>query len=235
MPYLKQLGRNLLMIQVWFPEGYYMINSVTWFCAAILFLYLMNQPMTWLLNRISKGKKPVPVLLALFAGFLGFEVLYCYLLKDTDVGFWQYVFPIGRVGEYGAAIVFGFLLKPLKEWLSGRKGKFWFTLAEAGSLLLWFLALLLPWNGWTIYTLAWLAPNFLVLGIFLLGKGYVSDLFRWRPMVWLGDLSFECYMVHYTLMSPFIGILNTSLYGCVVSLGFYLLFTITVASVVRKK
>ena len=50
-----------------------------------------------------------------------------------------------------------------------------------------------PWRS-RIFT--WLLPNLVLIGVFTCGMGWVSSLFRWKPLVRLGDVSFECFLIH---------------------------------------
>lgn len=43
----RQLIRNLLLIQSWFPEGYFSYNGVAWFLSSLLFLWVITLP-CWL-------------------------------------------------------------------------------------------------------------------------------------------------------------------------------------------
>ena len=39
-------------------------------------------------------------------------------------------------------------------------------------------------------------PIVLLIFVFAFGKGWISDLLRFRPLVLLGDLVFPCYILH---------------------------------------
>ena len=113
-----------------------------------------------------------------------------------------------------------------------------FTILEFLGIFSWIVSLFLPSAAWTDNIVKWLLPNFALIGIFAFGKGYISSLLRWKTFVRLGDISFECFLVHYiviTLCSIFWGgITDTRLY-CLLSLMFSLFVTVLSAHLFCKK
>lgn len=191
------LGRNLLLIQSWFQEGYFHLNGVGWFLSSLVFLNLFDLPGIYLLNRGQKSEKRY----ILFGGaafcILMLTMLYCGLTRGLNRGFWHYIFPPARLGEYLLGMILGFAARPLAQRISrNKRNTYLFTALELGVMGLWWL--FLPTTGpyWLRSSVYWLLPNLALLGVFALGKGAVSDLFRWKPLVWLGDISFECFLFH---------------------------------------
>lgn len=229
---LVQLMKNLLLIQCWFPEGYFSYNGVGWFCGALMFLNLFNLPLVFLLNRIGKKKNAHVIIGGLFVACLVGTVAYCYVTRSSDfarIHFLQYICPLARVGEYLAAAVLGFALRGVKEQHQGNKTLF--TLLEIAALVFWCAMLLPNWNGGASRIVVWLLPNFLLLGVFLLGWGGVSQLFRLKPLVRLGDVSFECFLLHNLMYTPFVagGLSQTTFFGCIAALMASLLLTLLVS------
>lgn len=194
---LVQLGKNLLLIQSWFTEGYFSINGVGWFLSTLMFLNLWNLPALWLLNRLyrhPRGRYLLPVGLV---GFLGITVVYCYVTQGWDMEFFHYIFPPARLGEYFSGMILGFLLARFKSNIgSGSRNKLLFTVLEAAALAYWFLSLSRPGNYWRNHIVSWMIPNLFLFAVFLIGKGWISEVFRWNPLVRLGDVSFECFLIH---------------------------------------
>lgn len=46
----------------------------------------------------------------------------------------------------------------------------------------------------------WLLPNCMLIVTFAFGKGLLSKLFRNKWLVYLGDICFECFMIHVVLI-----------------------------------
>lgn len=207
MPLVKQLIKNLLLIQSWFPEGYFSFNGVGWFLASLMFLYLWNLPATILLNRLWRHPRGRWLLLPAFGGILFVTAAYCYLTQSYDMDYLQYILPAARLGEFFSGMILGFAIRAIKPRLpSGTRMKWLYTLAEAAALLFWFLSLRRPGNYWMNRIVSWLIPNLLIFAVFLLGGGWISDLFRWRPLVRLGDVSFECFLLHNLIIINFLQI-----------------------------
>lgn len=200
-PLLIQLGKNLLLLQSWFPENAHSFNSVGWFLSALMFLYACSLPAAWLLNRLAGGKRWYLTLPAAFVGVSFLVVAYCYLTQK-DMSYWHYQFPPARLGEYLMGMIIGYLvvtLKPRKP--EGTVWRWLFTAAEVFVIVFWYLCLSRPGNYWRNHNVSWLAPNTLLLTVFAVGGGWVSELFRRRPLTYLGDISFECYLVHQIIIT----------------------------------
>lgn len=195
--HLRQLVKNLLLVQAWFPGGQLSFNGVGWFLSALLFLYALNLPAGWILEKLHRHPKKYWFFSIAILGILGTTVVYCYLTQNLDMYYWHLVFPPARMGEYLAALILGYMLRSLD--LPNRKipvKPFFFTLLEAAVLVYWFIAFHRPGNYWRNLIVSWLIPDFALCIVFLLGRGWISRLFRWKPLVRLGDASFECYLIH---------------------------------------
>lgn len=194
---LTLLARTLLLIQSWFQEGYFHLNGVAWFLSTLLFLNLFDLPGICLLNRGWKEKKRY----LLFGGaafcILMLTMLHCGLTRSLSRTYWHYIFPPARLGEYLVGMILGFAARPFVQRIPQSKSNRWlFTALEVGALGLWWLFLHTNGPYWLRSSVYWMLPNLVLLGIFTLGKGAVSDVFRSKRLVWLGDISFECYLFH---------------------------------------
>ena len=192
-----QLLRNLLLLQSWFQEGPFTYNSVGWFLSTLLFLWLLNLPVMFLLNKVASRPRGWFLLLAGLGGVLFLTAVYCYLTKPLDMTYWQYIFPPARAGEYLSGMILGVLIRLVKPHLKSEKStQLLFTVLEVGALCYWFYMLSHSGGSWRMRIYAWLLPNVFVLSFFTCGIGWISVLFRWKPLVRLGDVSFECFLIH---------------------------------------
>ncbi len=203
------LVRNLLLVQSWvrvYPGEYFVFSEVGWFMSTIMFLYLLDIPLKATVTAIryralDSGKKHADTyyLAAVIAGLLILITVYCFLLRSTDVEFTEYVLPIARIGEYMIGIALGYLLYPiLNRDNTGRViyNTALYTVLELASLVIWVAVLFTPVSIWEFRIVRWLIPNLLLLVVFMIGRGGLSRLFRLAPLKYLGDISFEIYLLH---------------------------------------
>lgn len=192
-----QLVRNLLLIQSWFQEGAFSYNGVGWFLSTLISLSVLNLPAMFVLNKVNRRPKGWLLLSGALAGTLFLTAVYCYLTKNLNMDYWQYIFPPARMGEYLSGMILGVLVYSLKPHLRNEsKTRFLFTALEIAVLGYWFFMLSHPGSPWRGRIFTWLLPNLLLLSVFACGKGWISQMFRWKPLVYLGDISFECFLIH---------------------------------------
>lgn len=211
-PSVKQLFKNLLLVHSWFPEGYFSFNGVGWFLSSIMFLYTLNLPAVYVLNRVNKHTHWYFWLFVGICGILFMTVAYCYLTQSYDMDYLQYILPVSRMGEYLSGMILGFGIRRVKTCITPNNAtKLLFTILEMGALVFWFVSLRRPGNYWMNRIVSWLVPGLFLFGAFTMGMGWISDLFRWRPLVRLGDVSFECYLLHQIIITWFLQRHGTSL------------------------
>lgn len=200
----RQLVRNLLLLQSWFSEGYFSYNGVGWFLSTLVFLWACSLPVMALLNQINRRPKGWMLLLGGLGAVLFLTAVCCYLTKNLDMDYWQYVFPPARLGEYLSGMLLGMLIHSLKPCLKPGKGmRLLFTALEIGVLYYWFAMLSHSGGSWRSRIFTWLLPNVCLLSVFTCGMGWISSLFRRKPLVCLGDVSFECYLLHYVIVMQY--------------------------------
>lgn len=181
-----QLVRNLLLVQSWSAEGAFSYNGVGWFLSTLMFLSVFNLPVMFLLNKINRRPKGWLLLSGALAGTLFLTAVYCYLTKNLDMDYWQYIFPPARMGEYLGGMLLGMLVCTLKPHLKqGNTVRIVFTVLEVGALGYWFFMLSRAGSPWRSRIFTWLLPNLVLIGVFTCGMGWASSLFRWKPLVCL--------------------------------------------------
>ena len=191
------LFKNLLMIQAWFPKDPLVFNGLGWYVSVLMFLNLFSLPAVILFHKLAKHPKRFYIFTALICSFVFGITVFCYATKHLDTGYWHYIFPPARLGEFLGGIVLGYWVSIIQPWIKlGKLEKWLFTILEAGALILWFCAMNVFGSPWRVYIVNWLIPNTVLLTVFTLGRGWISRIFCWRPLVRLGDISFECYLIH---------------------------------------
>lgn len=197
-PQITALWQNALLIQSWYKDSYFYYNGVSWFLSSIMFSYLLTVPVSALLNKLRQKKGNIPFCILLLSILCGGIFGWCWYSQGMDTAFVQYIHPAARAMEYLAGMVLCHLMLSIKDRVSSGKGlAAAFTLLEILAFGLWIGFLFIPHKAeWSFLTARWLLPNLLLLFTFGFGFGYISSAFRWKPLKRLGDVSFECFLIH---------------------------------------
>lgn len=199
---LGQLLRTILLLQAWFPDGYYAYNGVGWYLSVMVFLYALTPLAMAVLRKVNSHPKSFLLFILMGGSLLFAAAAYCYVTQRMDMSYWHYIFPPARLGEYLAGMVMGAAVHSVKNRIPmGSVMRIVFTVLEIAVLIYWFRQLSFPGNYWRNHIVSWLIPSSLVLLVFSVGAGWISGLFRWRPLVRLGDASFACYLIHQILIN----------------------------------
>ena len=232
------LARHILLIQSWikvYPAEYFCFSEVGWYLSVMVFLYVMNIPLKALGMRIrractkegSRLNESVVFAIILVVVYL-MTVTYCWAVRDTDVEFWANTFPISRLGEYVFGMTLGFFLRSVKfDEIAERIPVPVYTIIEAATLLFWFWWGFSPMFPWAERIAHWFLSNLVLLTVFTPGRGWISALFRKDPFRYLGDISFEFYLIHSMVLKTFVKLTDKatlathrgdllSLYGCLI-------------------
>ena len=200
-PHLTQLLKNLGFVQSWWDENFFSYNGLGWFLSSLMFLFLFQEPMIRCFKAVLRRTRGSVVLAIILLGLLGATVLYNYAVRSLNLQFWAYIFPPARLGEYVGGIALGLLVKKHKATIL--KKTVLFTLLEVSALALWVATYFLPLDTFGARLSNWLLPNFFGLGVFAVGGGLLSRLFAAKPLHWLGDISFECYLLHSVVITVY--------------------------------
>ena len=236
---LTYLVKNLLLIQSWFPRDSMSYNGAAWFLSTLLFLNTLNLPLLFGLNKVRKSRWKYVFYLFASLGLTAVTVVFCYMTQEWKMGYWHYRFPPARIGEYVCGMMLGFLIRDLQPRLKPKPALTWvFTALEVFCLVFWVMSLPHAGNYWRNHIISWLKPNMLLLAVFGFGMGWVSRLFRCRPLVALGNLGFECFLIHMIVVNGFT-FLNPgaadSAAGKVFAFVFCLTVTLVLAVMLQKK
>ena len=120
--------------------------------------------------------------------------VYNYTLHGINDEFWLYIFPPARLGEYFIGIIIGYYILSIKKDAGGTR--IIFTVLEIAALLQWVFIMMIPAEGWRYRVMEWVIPNVILIGIFAYGRGHLSKLFSKKIFAFLGDVSFECFLLH---------------------------------------
>ncbi len=199
---ILQFFLNLFLLQSWKSEGYFSYNGVTWFLSDILFLYIITVPIMSFHNAIlNKMKKKTLFLIFEILLFLMIDIVWAYFVRSTAMSleFYTYILPLSRIPEYICGIGCGILFK---EKISLNFGKSYLrcSILEALCFLALIFIIQIDIPEWMHRSFIWIVPNLILLTVFSLQKGLLSNLFSKKIPVLLGNISFECFLIHQVLL-----------------------------------
>ena len=240
-----QFFKDIFLVQSWAETGYFSYNGVGWFLSSIMFLYLMRTPILSLFQKIKNYKNSNHIFVYIILYCILWEFIYSYfgrgLLPDKAT-FWQYILPPARLFEYIAGMCLG-MLAPMfgKFALNAKYEKFLFTTLEILSLGLWIAIMASSVPFCYKITFCWIIPCLFTLFIFTIGKGYISKLFMLKPFVFLGSITFECFILHQMIMNFYLSCVKIESYsfaGKLFSVLYCLFLTLAISTFIyihRKK
>jgi len=196
---------SAMLIHSWSPlhDIHYGLNPVAWYLCALLFCYLMYPFMAhWIGHWRLRYKVMLAAVLA---------VILAVVLLPLDIPGREAVFvsPLSHVLD----VVVGLILIHLYHLVKPRCQRAGFvtaTVAEVGALALLAMAIgvnvattwIKPWED----VLIWLMPQgaiLLVLALFQGREGAIGRLLLWKPLQWLGSISFEVYVLQFVAFHLF--------------------------------
>lgn len=203
---LAQIVPNVLLVQTWLASNYYVCvaNGVSWFLCDILFFYLIFACLyRWFMHR-SVG------LLCLLGAVIVVAYVPLALLVPADkVNHTLYDYPLLRVIDFSLGILLCRFYR--SEWsvcLTARVR----SLGTTGATCVEMLVPLVLFAAWAVYepanvglrcaSLFWPVMPFVVYVLAATdgAKGCMARLMNWRPLMWLGSISFEFYLVHIIML-----------------------------------
>lgn len=245
---------NLFLLHAWIPFGGVdglsdTFNAPSWTLSVEAFFYLMFPALMVLLARRLRWGVAQLALLAVGAwlvlGFCG------VILGDSVLAEWTMrVFPVARFVDFLIGVSLGLIVvqRTQRRAILGRDQRFssssfvWthveavVLIAAAISPLLWsevFSGLLPGTLGTSWFHLPVMCAAILVLS---LERGRVSrSVLAWRPLVWLGEVSYALYLVHLFIVLTALRIGLYDLLGVWVTSFVLIIISILVSGVVHER
>lgn len=213
------LAANLTLTQAWFPESsiYFSYNGVAWYLSITIFFALISPVIVKMWNALD-CREIIGILIAIIIA----EVLLCVICQHTPFGHWIiYVFPISRTLDF---MLGGGIWKLVQEKKDEKER------SKILSIISLMILLILLGNSFTqnsewYSTVVWTAPvGILIYAIGIDPQSIIcSKVFCVRGVVWIGEISFEIFLIHQLVMS-YVG----RLFKLSVIIGFVLDIVITV-------
>lgn len=185
---LKELLIPFFLIQSWFKDIdiIYLHNTPSWYLSCIMFIYFFIPVILKIIKRIRKRK--TVILLSLLA------IIYQIVLGYS--GFiYTYTFPLSRIADVyvGCNLGYLFLTQPQNE---EKEHIFKYTFYEIISILITVILCYLCSKYSLDKTYFLLIGSLLLVYLFALNKGFISQVLNNRLFVYLGNLSNYIFLVH---------------------------------------
>ena len=187
---------NALLLQAWVPRhAYYLsVNGPVWFLSALMFCYACFPLLRAVLHRVRLRWQ---VLGALVVACVVCGVLP--MLPDHLLNY-AYFCPLLRLLDFVFGMVLAGLLRALPT--DERVGTLQATVVEVCAVLIvfvtwglaYFTGVLQPWDDVVVWWLP-VAVLIMVCAAHHGHEGWVCRALSWRPLVWLGEVSFEVYVL----------------------------------------
>ena len=201
---------QLFMVQAWVPQQFYYLNldAVTWSLSCEALFYLCF-PMLLFLFRQAKTKslRLTAVGCFLFTLIIPYLASHAFTTKSasfqlTPVAQWggqfadwfTYYFPVTRLAEFLLGITIAVLFQRGK-WI-GPRVPLAIAITVGGFVLNRYLPPLVQLEAGMMIPFALLIPALARADL----EGTWSPL-RWRPLVWLGTISYSFFAVHYLIVA----------------------------------
>lgn len=221
---------NVLMLQSWIPiENYYFsFNKVSWYLGICTFSYFLFPCIARTFEKIfEKSKKMIIYYIVIIISMMFFVPLSIAGIASSDFVKWlTYICPVYRVCDF----VFGFLLGGVIRKskfdiinLKNRNSYLFYSLYEIIWCIFLFIWIWIYLNGdlATVlrYDIFWLPLSLSGVLFFYVGEGCISNLFRSRIFVLIGDMTPQAFLIHQIAIGFVNIILDNKVIVVIVSLG----------------
>ncbi|MHC1681699.1 MAG: acyltransferase family protein [Clostridiaceae bacterium] len=196
-PYLKGF-LNLTLLHSFFPEPaiYFSYNTISWYLSTIAFCYLVT-PLLFKGVKYIKGREIN--LWCLIITIFVFQFVYVNVFKSAPKSHWLiYISPFFRMLDYFVGIILGVIIKDSKEKKLSQ-ATFW----EGISILFFLLAYYyFPFiNRAYRYGVYYMPFIIFIVYVFAFQGGLISRILSNRVFMYLGEISFEFYMIHRLILT----------------------------------
>lgn len=217
------LPLHVTLLQSWIPYKsiHYNYSIHSWFLSSLMFCVLATPLLLKVINKLRLTMVFVLVLVAcaivvvLNIVPLGFDASYCY------------VCPLTRLVDYALGMVLGVVVRRLKATTTRHYSLTRATLVELCVLMALACCVAIHASGNVVAAklenspLWWIPVAAIILASAMLNgqEGVLGKVLRLRPLVWIGEISFEIYLLQKLvnnafcyLVAPFFGHYGVMIY-----------------------
>lgn len=196
---------HTLLLQSWFPQAdiHYNYSIHSWFLSSLLFCVIATPLLIKFLNHLSrKAAWAVVIAACVIVASLNF-------VTDSHWHSYFYVFPLARLADYTLGLMLGITLREQQK--SPKHSITIATAIEVGVLIIFaaFIAIHAYGNHIALSlensTLWWIPISIMIFSCTKLNgnEGLIGKLLTIRPLVWLGEISFEVYLMQKLINNVF--------------------------------
>lgn len=236
----KKFASNLLLIHSWLPIGsyYFSFNAVSWYLSTVVFFLLMTPRLLRKL-RLMKPRSVFHLMLAIVLLQWLFVLLsdasFLLNVKEEKIHWLIYVFPLFRYMDFVLGGGAYFLSKDMSKDKNSNKSTILFVF---GMLAIIVAAIFSVGSRSEVFSVAaWSIPCIIVISYVAKYNDMFSRFFENKVLVFLGDVSFELFLLHFVINAYLIFVCKNFL--TINSIGIYgslLMFVLSViiSTIVHK-
>ncbi|MBO7609968.1 MAG: acyltransferase [Muribaculaceae bacterium] len=193
-----KLWANVFLVQSWFTSEsvWFSYNGTSWFVASLVFCYLFFAPISYLSTRWKQGTCYAIIAIATLI-----LMAYYWITPPDAVQWLYYISPTTRLIDFSLGILLARAYSDYSLSNSDISRKKAGVMSIVAALLVISL-IALPHSSQIAkayyLSVVWYIPLALLILTLCIAenKGTVlTRLLSWKPLVWLGNISFEIYML----------------------------------------
>lgn len=237
LKYVLLFISNVFLLQAWKVKYFNEISYAGWYLSSLVFLYFVTISLAFIIKKINKNNKVLMNIILIVISFIG---LFCYSRLVPSDTYYFYVFPVYRIFEYLIGMCIANIYLRTKN-INIFNNKYIWTIVEflivAGGIYL--IKETIGYSRGFVLSFTNILLCGLFIFVFMYQKGYISKLLSLKPIVLLGDISGEMYIIHNVFTAYILGvatrILPHNTYLAIFVDTFVLVLTIIISYVVHYK
>lgn len=190
----SKIAANLFLVQSWIPDSayYFSLNGVTWYLSTSMVMYLLFPLLHRWISKLKKRSWKYGVILLIYAFQL---TLAAGMNGNPYLHAVVYIHPVVRCLDFVAGMLLGSACKENSR--SAHGSAFWTGMeAAAVGMLVVVVFLFAELPEAFSYVVLCAPAAWMLVAVFAHEGGMVSKLLSRKPMLFLGNISFELFMIH---------------------------------------
>ncbi len=209
--YIVMLVINIFLLESWIPYKFDNIAYAGWFLSTLMFLNFITIPLRKLMLKLNKNdnvlKNFILIIICIF-----FLFLYSIIVPRNNDIYFFYCFPLYRIFEYFLGMILASIYMKTKEnKLLNNKSimlTIIFTILEVVVIFQTYKNSSIYLSRGFVSSLSDIVCSMFFIFVIMYEKGIISKLLILKPMVFMGDISGEMYIIHNIMTAYFLGILS---------------------------